>query len=170
MANCDNCGSDEAVVHLTQIVNDQMSTYHLCENCAAAKGLETSGVQTNFPLTDFLAQMGSDEQPETPEGHAEVSCEFCGLTFEGFKETGRLGCPPCGTTFEAQLRNLVRSIHGATSHVGKVYLPPDPSISEKKKRIEGLQRKLDRAVETENFERAAELRDKIQDLEPSSSS
>lgn len=170
MAKCDNCGSDDAVVHLTQIVNDQMSTYHLCETCAAAKGLETSGVQTNFPLTDFLAQMGSGEEPEAPEGQDEVACDFCGLTFEGFKETGRLGCPHCWTTFESQLRNLVRRIHGATNHVGKVYLPPDPSVSERKKRIEGLRRKLDRAVETENFERAAELRDQIQDLEPSSQS
>lgn len=170
MAKCDNCGSDDAVVHLTQIVNDQMSTYHLCEKCAAAKGLETSGVQTNFPLTDFLAQMGSGEQPETPEGQEQVACDFCGLTFEGFKETGRLGCPHCWTTFEGQLGNLVRRIHGSTNHVGKVYLPPDPSVSERKRRIEGLRRKLDRAVETENFERAAELRDQIRELEPSSQS
>lgn len=168
--NCDNCGSEDAVVHLTQIVNDQMSTYHLCETCAAAKGLETSGVQSNFPLTDFLAQMGNQaESEEVDEGENGTACSFCGLTFSGFQETGRLGCPHCWSTFESQLRNLLRRIHGGTNHVGKVYLPPDPSVSERKKRLEGLRRKLHRAVETENFERAAELRDQIRALEPSNS-
>lgn len=166
--NCDNCGSEDAVVHLTQIVNDQMSTYHLCEKCAAAKGLETSGVQSKFPLTDFLAQMGDEAEHEEEEsGQQEDACGFCGLTFADFRETGRLGCPHCWSTFEPQLRNLLRRIHGATSHVGKVYLPPDPSASERQRRLEGLRRKLERAVETENFERAAELRDQIRDLEPS---
>lgn len=166
--NCDNCGSSDAVVHLTQIVNDQMSTYHLCEKCAAAKGLETSGVQSNFPLTDFLAQMGEQSDPEEEaEGQTSDACEFCGLTFSDFRDTGRLGCPHCWSTFEPRLRKLLRRIHGGTNHVGKVYLPPDPSVSERKKRLEGLRRKLERAVETENFERAAELRDQIQALEPS---
>ena len=164
---CDNCGADDAVVHLTQIVNDQMSTYHLCEKCAAAKGLETSGVQANFPLTDFLAQMGEQADTGEAEGTEGQACGFCGLTFSDFRESGRLGCPHCWSTFEPQLRNLLRRIHGGTSHVGKVYLPPDPSVSERKKRLEGLRRKLSRAVETENFERAAELRDQIQELTPS---
>lgn len=166
---CDNCGEAEPVVHLTQIVNDEMATYHLCEKCAAAKGLETSGVPTNFPLTDFLAQMGDEPEEgaeEEAEGHA---CEFCGLTFADFRETGRLGCPHCWSSFEPRLRNLLRRIHGGTSHVGKVYLPPDPSATERQKRLEGLQRKLNRAVQAENFERAAELRDQIRALEPNAS-
>lgn len=164
---CDNCGSEDPVVHLTQIVDDDMSTYHLCEKCAAAKGLETSGVQSSFPLTDFLSEMGEQAEKESGEGRESGACDFCGLTFEDFRETGRLGCPHCWSTFEPQLRNLLRRIHGGTNHVGKVYLPPDPSVSERKKRLEGLRRKLDRAVETENFERAAELRDQIQALSPS---
>jgi protein arginine kinase activator len=55
-----------------------------------------------------------------------------------------------------------------TQHVGKVYLSPDPSVSEREKRLEGLRKKLRRAVEMEDFERAAELRDEIRALEPSS--
>jgi protein arginine kinase activator len=161
---CDNCGSGDAVVHLTQIVNNEMSTYHLCEKCAAAKGLETSPESVNIPLTDFLAQMGQTSSAEAPE--SDGTCDFCGLTFADFRETGRLGCPHCYATFEAQLRSLLRRIHGATQHVGKVYLPPDPSASEMEKRLEGLRRKLQRAVDAEDFERAAELRDKIRALEP----
>jgi protein arginine kinase activator len=161
---CDNCGGGDAVVHLTQIVNNEMSTYHLCEKCAAEKGLETTPEPSHFPLTDFLAQMGEEhpQQAQTPGDR----CSFCGLTFADFRETGRLGCPHCYTTFEPHLRGLLRRIHGGTQHMGKVYLPPDPSASEMEKRLEALRRKLQRAVDAEDFERAARLRDQIQTLEP----
>lgn len=162
---CDNCGSGDAVIHLTQIVNNEMTTSHLCETCASAKGLETAEGSANFPLTDFLAQMG--ESDSIPSSSAEAACGFCGLTFASFRDTGRLGCPHCYATFEAHLRNLLRRIHGGTQHVGKVYLPPDPTATEREKRLEGLRRKLQRAVDSEDFERAAELRDQIRTLEPS---
>jgi protein arginine kinase activator len=161
---CDNCGSTDAVIHLTQIVNNEMTECHLCEKCAAAKGLETQEGSPGFPLTDFLAQMGGEG--ERPEAGKAGTCDFCGLTFDDFRDTGRLGCPHCYATFEGHLRGLLRRIHGGTQHVGKVYLPPDPTATEKEKRLEGLRRKLDRAVAAENFERAAELRDEIRALEP----
>ncbi len=63
---CDNCGAGDAVVHLTQIVNNEMSTFHLCEKCAAEKGLETTPEPANFPLTDFLAQMGQEDTAKAP--------------------------------------------------------------------------------------------------------
>ncbi len=162
---CDICGSGEAVVELTQIVNNEVSTSHLCEKCAAAKGLDTTPEPTNFPLTDFLAQMGEESAGE--ERPSTVRCTFCGLTFADFRETGRLGCPHCYTTFETHLRGLLRRIHGGTQHVGKVYLQPDPTAGEMQKRLDGLRRKLDRAVDSEDFELAARLRDQIRSLEPS---
>jgi protein arginine kinase activator len=162
---CDNCGSSDAVIHLTQIVNNEMKNLHLCEQCAAEKGLDGSQVPANFPLTDFLAQMG--EGPQSREGSTvRETCSFCGLSFQEFRDSGRLGCPHCWTTFEPHLRGLLRRVHGSTRHVGKVYLSPDPSVSEREKRLEGLRRKLRRAVEMEDFERAAELRDEIRTLEP----
>jgi protein arginine kinase activator len=160
---CDNCGSGDAVVHLTQIVNNEMSTFHLCERCAAEKGLDTTPEPSNVPLTDFLAQMG-EEEPKGTEG--DEPCAFCGLTFAAFREAGRLGCPHCYTAFEGHLRGLLRRIHGGTRHMGKVYLPPDPTASDMEKRLDGLRRKLERAVEMEDFERAAEIRDEIRTLEP----
>ncbi|MGD2068134.1 MAG: UvrB/UvrC motif-containing protein [Gemmatimonadota bacterium] len=161
---CDNCGSTDAVIHLTQIVDNEMTVCHLCEKCAAAKGLETEEEAASFPLTDFLAQMGSGEEKGAEEETGR--CTFCGLTFSDFRETGRLGCPHCYATFEPHLRGLLRRIHGGTQHVGKVYLPPDPSASERQKRLEGLRRRLQRAVDAEDFERAAQLRDQIRALEP----
>jgi protein arginine kinase activator len=104
--------------------------------------------------------------PSGPTSATEVSCAFCGLTFAAFRESGRLGCPHCYASFESHLRGLLRRIHGGTQHVGKVYLPSDPTASERAKRLEGLRRRLQRAVESEDFERAAEIRDLIRSLEP----
>jgi protein arginine kinase activator len=164
---CDNCGSGDAIIHLTQIVNNEMSTYHLCEKCAAEKGVQGSTMPGNFPLTDFLAQMGQEEGAGSRSEPA-TGCAFCGLRFSDFRETGRLGCPHCYASFEVKLRSLLRKIHGSTTHVGKVYLPPNPSGSEVERRLDGLRRKLQRAVDGEDFERAAELRDQIRALEVAS--
>lgn len=161
---CDNCGQSEAVVHLTQIVNNQMATYHLCQACAAEKGVDAGTPPVNFPLTDFLAQMG-DERAAGSERAGAEACSFCGLTFGDFRSSGRLGCPHCYATFEPQLRGLLRRIHGGTQHVGKVYLPPDPAAADRQDRLAGLRRKLQRAVDAEDFERAAEIRDQIRALE-----
>lgn len=162
---CENCGDENPVVHLTQVVEKETRTLHLCRKCAEAKGLDKSSVPENFPLADLLAQMGREES--LPQLWSEIPpCSFCGLTFQRFREKGRLGCPHCWATFESQLRVLLRRIHGRSQHVGKVYLSPDPSISEREKLLETLRRKLVRAVEFEDFEQAAELRDRIRDLEP----
>ena len=161
---CDNCGATDAVVHLTQIVNDEMSTHHLCEKCAAEKGLEAAP-ESNMPLIDVIAQMTEDAPGEDAQA-SDRECSFCGRTFADFRKTGRLGCPHCYETFSDQLPRLLRRIHGEVKHVGKVYLPPDPTASEMEKRLEGLRRKLNRAVQSEDFERAAELRDQIQALAP----
>ena len=158
---CQECGLKEAVVHLTQVVNNKMSVVHLCDDCAAAKGLDTSPGPVS-PLTNFIAQMGG--APPAPRGPQE-RCPFCGLSYADFKEVGRLGCPECWSTFQDPLEKLTRRIHGSTRHVGKVYLPPDPSATEVQKRLEGLRNRLVRAVDAEDFERAAKLRDQIRALE-----
>jgi len=160
---CQSCGKNPAVVHLTRIIDNEMKTVHLCEECAAEQGLETSTVPENFPLTDLLAQMGGEERPSD---HGVNACTFCGLTLAEFREVGRLGCPHCWTSFEGHMRRLLRRIHGGSQHLGKVYLSPDPSVSEREQRVESLRRKLQRAIELEDFERAAEIRDEIRNLEP----
>lgn len=162
---CESCGDHEAVVHLTQIENNEMSVVHLCEACAAEQGLETPTETPNVPLADFLAEMSGDA-PSRASSSAPERCPFCGLSFAEFREVGRLGCPQCWSAFEEQLQGLLRRVHGATTHMGKVYLPPDPTASEREKRLEALRRRLERAVELEDFERAAELRDEIRAFEP----
>lgn len=149
--------ANPAIVHLTQVVNDQSSTQYLCKACAEAKGITTEPAQ-EFDVSDFLAQLG-DQEPSAVE--QVESCSFCDLSFDDFKKTGRLGCPHCFTSFDTNLRRLLNRIHGATQHVGKVYLPPDPAAEDVDRRIDGLRRSLQRAIDTEDFERAAVLRDEI---------
>ncbi|HEX7241387.1 MAG TPA: UvrB/UvrC motif-containing protein [Longimicrobiaceae bacterium] len=160
---CDNCGKNPAVIHLTQIVDNETSTFHLCEACAAAKGLETEVAPETAPLTDFLAQMGKGLVSGSASGAG--ACEFCGLTMNDFKRTGRLGCPHCYSQFDQHLRGLLRKLHGGTQHMGKVYLPPHPRESDRTARVASLRRSLQRAVDAEDFERAAVLRDQIRRLE-----
>jgi protein arginine kinase activator len=165
---CDGCGADDPIIHLTEVEGEESHTLHLCATCAEARGVEGPSVPENFLLAGVLAQLGQ-EAKGVGEARARdlvaQSCPFCGLTLKDFKDSGRLGCPHCWSAFEGRLRPLLVRIQGAAHHAGKVYLPPDPSASELEKRLEGLRRKLQRAVELEDFERAAELRDRIRTLQ-----
>lgn len=156
---CDRCGENEPIVHFTKIEHNQIKSFHLCETCAAAEGVETGVSGGAVALTDYLAQLRpSDSSSLGP-------CAYCGLRLEEFKKTGRLGCSHCYVTFEPQLRTLLRRLHGATQHTGKVYLPPNPTAAERQERLAGLRRKLDKAVASEDFELAAQIRDMIRSLE-----
>ena len=159
---CDHCGERPAAIHLTQIVNNSVTTLHLCEACAAEKGVQTSASVKNFPLSDFLASMGKGAAGTLPALAELRPCAFCGATLRDFREVGRLGCPHCYASFESHLRDLLRRLHGSSQHVGEVYLPPEAAgPSDERSELEELRDQLRRAVEAENFELAAELRDRI---------
>ncbi|MGN6391491.1 MAG: UvrB/UvrC motif-containing protein [Gemmatimonadales bacterium] len=163
--SCDQCREREAVIHLTQIVNEQVTTLHLCERCAAEKGVESPGSAVKTPLGSFLAAMGKGpEQTPSPRAAAET-CQRCGATFQDFRESGRLGCPDCYRTFESPLRDLLRRLHGSTHHLGERYAERAPSSEEAREKPADLREQLRLAVETENFELAAELRDRLKVME-----
>jgi protein arginine kinase activator len=162
---CDHCGERPAAIHLTQIVNNSVTQVHLCEVCAAEKGVHTSASIAKFPLSDFLASLGKGTTKTEAGPEAATPCNFCGATLADFRETGRLGCPHCYATFETHLRDLLRRLHGSSQHVGEVYLPPGTRAQEATRTLVDLRDQLRRAVEAENFELAAELRDRIRVLE-----
>jgi protein arginine kinase activator len=161
--SCEQCREREAVIHLTQIVNEQVTTLHLCEKCAAEKGVESPSSAVKTPLGSFLAAMGkgAEQQPAARPGE---SCQRCGATFQDFRETGRLGCPDCYRAFEAPLRDLLRRLHGSTHHLGERYAEREPQPAAREKAAD-LREQLRLAVETENFELAAELRDRLRVVE-----
>jgi protein arginine kinase activator len=164
--SCDQCGEREAVIHLTQIVNEQVTTLHLCERCAAEKGVESPGAVAKTPLGSFLAAMGKglpEGSPATPAGRE--TCPRCGATLQDFRESGRLGCPECYRSFESPLRDLLRRLHGSTHHVGERYAIRSADGRTDEEHVAELREQLRVAVETENFELAAELRDRLRVLE-----
>ncbi|MBI4502987.1 MAG: UvrB/UvrC motif-containing protein [Gemmatimonadetes bacterium] len=162
---CDNCHDRTAAIHLTQIVNNSVTTLHLCEQCAAEKGVQTNATVAKFPLSDFLASMGKGAAGALPPGGESEKCGFCGATLQDFRDSGRLGCPHCYETFEHHLRSLLRRLHGSSQHVGEVYLAPLAAASDSHRMLIDLREQLRRAVDAENFELAAELRDRIRILE-----
>jgi protein arginine kinase activator len=141
-----------------------VTTLHLCEKCAAEKGVESPGAVAKTPLGSFLAAMGKGTE-QAPAPLAREACARCGGTFQDFRETGRLGCPDCYRTFEAPLRDLLRRLHGSTHHLGERYAEREPSAAQAREQAAELREQLRLAVETENFELAAEIRDQLRVLE-----
>jgi protein arginine kinase activator len=158
--SCDQCREREAVIHLTQIVNEQVTTLHLCERCAAEKGVESPAAAVKTPLGSFLAAMGKEVE-QVPAPRLGDTCARCGGTFQDFRETGRLGCSDCYHTFEAPLRDLLRRLHGSTHHLGERYAERERGAAAEREQLADLREQLRLAVETENFELAAELRDRL---------
>src|SRR6476661_5766809 len=161
---CQICGKNAATVHFTEIHDNKMSEIHVCERCAEEKGLQTSAKKHKFEIADLLAGMvdGMTTTEEERVGH--VQCPRCGLLYSGFKETGRLGCAECYAAFQFQLRPLLRRIHGDTRRKSKQPVRDSQDLSSAR-RIQRMHAELQRAVEREDFEYAASVRDEIKRLE-----
>jgi protein arginine kinase activator len=154
---CCVCKEKEATVHLTQIAGEKMQKVDLCEECAKTKGVNDL---TSFSVADLLLGLGASQEIEQAGGGTVVRCPRCGFTQADFKKAGRLGCPECYKTFADALEGLLKTMHKGTRHVGKVpeSLRQNRDLSD---RLKLLQRKLTKAIETEDFEQAALLRDEI---------
>lgn len=162
---CERCGEGEAEVHLTKIVDNELTTVHLCEACAEEQGVAAaSSSPGSGPLADFLAEMGKGAEGAMLPAAAE-DCPYCGTSASDFRRTGRLGCSHCWAHFEDHLTALLRRLHGSTQHVGKIYLGELEEGSDAQARLATLQRRLQQAIEVEDFETAAHLRDRIREIE-----
>ena len=158
---CELCKQSQATVHLTEIVNEQMTELHLCEVCANQKG---SQVESHFGLADLLSGLVDIGKPPEAEETTVKACANCGMTYEDFRKLGRVGCADCYQTFKQSLGNLLKRIHGSPIHLGK---SPARLVKPAKARSElaELRRKLERAIDHEAFEDAAKLRDQIRRME-----
>ena len=157
---CCICKEREATVHLTQIAGDKMQKVDLCEECAKTKGVNDP---TGFSLADLLLGLGASQEIEQAGWRSgyQMRCPKCGFTQADFKKAGRLGCPECYKTFSEALDGLLKTMHKGTRHVGKVpevLLKHNRDISD---RLKTLQKSLTKAIEQEDFEQAAVLRDEI---------
>ena len=158
---CDVCKERESVVKLYTADGNTQTQQHLCELCAAERGVEISG-SPKHPLGDFLQAV----QLQLAVAPSESGrCSFCSATLRDFRETGRLGCPHCYTSFETSLRELLRRVHGNSVHVGRRYSAPEGDSPDAVVVLGELREQLRAAIENEEFERAADLRDRIRVLE-----
>ncbi|OAJ72192.1 hypothetical protein AYJ08_18805 [Brevibacillus sp. SKDU10] len=170
--NCEECGKRPATLHLTKIVNGEKSETHICEQCAKEKGEYFSGFG-NFGLNNLLAGLLNFDPMNKGVSSQQINqntvspltrCETCGLTYTQFSKSGRFGCSDCYNHFGAKLDPLFRRIHGNTQHMGKV---PERTGSQLKikKDLQQLKTALQQHIATEEFEKAAEIRDRIRALE-----
>lgn len=168
---CEICGKKKATVHLTELVDDQVSELHICEDCAREKSVQ---MEQQFGLADLLAGLSDFGKPMAGQPPQKaLACSNCQTTYEEFKKHGRLGCSECYQTFRSQLGTLLKKIHGASKHTGK--LPQHIAIEISKETaaeplsngnsVEALKERLQQAVLCEDYEQAAKLRDKIREME-----
>ena len=160
---CQLCNKNEATIHLTEIVNDQMVDLHICEICAKEKSVDIS-----LPLAfkDVLSGLVDFTDIDKIDNKNENSkkCTNCGISYNAFKEKGRLGCAECYKSFYNELLPLIKNVHGSSHHLGK-----RPASFEDKYEVElelkDLAKQLKEKIELEEFEEAAQVRDKIRMLE-----
>ena len=156
---CDVCKNSQATVFLTQIVDGKMQKVNLCESCSKEKGVEDP---TNFALCDLLHGLGAAQEME--RGGSAQKCPSCGFSQQDFKKTGRLGCAVCYTTFADGLATLLKGMHKGPEHVGKMPARQAKSL-ERETQLKTLQRDLRKAVSSEDYESAAQIRDTIRQLD-----
>ncbi len=157
---CCICKERNATVHYTKIDGDKIQKVDLCEECSKTKGVNDP---VGFELADLLLGLGASKEIEQSAGGSELKCARCGFTQADFKKAGRLGCSECYKTFAEGLEGLLKTMHKGTRHIGKV---PEAlrQTRELSDRLRILQKKLNKAVEDENFEQAAALRDEIKQM------
>ncbi len=160
---CQICKKRDATIHFTNVVGNKVEKIHICSHCAEEKGFDYLK-KSNFAMGDLLSGLLSSAAKAVERKDARGQCSNCGMTFSRFKKGGRLGCPECYEVFRKQLLPLLRSVHGETRHVGKVPNRFGEEVTLKRRVLE-LRKELSRAIEMEEYERAAEIRDEIRSLD-----
>jgi len=157
---CDVCKEKPATVHYTEIINNKLHKMDLCEECAQQRNL---GIGSQFSVADILK--GLTESVSTGKTTVDKTCSSCGLTYTKFKKVGKLGCGDCYKAFEEHLQSVISDIHRNSAHVGK-----NPTMRAEKKdtkasKLNDLYQQLQQAVQSEEYEKAAVIRDTIKGLE-----
>jgi protein arginine kinase activator len=163
---CDRCGQRQATIYLTKVVNGEKAELHLCKQCAEKGDGEFF---KDISLISILANLAGAQPRQAAEAAPQVVCSNCGFTLERFRKEGRLGCGQCYRQFAPDLMPVMRKIHGSLQHTGKrpeaAAEPVLPQPRKKAGKLEDLKAQLKQAVKTEEYERAATLRDEIRALE-----
>ena len=166
---CQSCKKNQATSHIKNIVNGELTEMHLCSECAAKQGY-SNVFDHMFDIGSFMSGfMGEPSFALATEKH----CPNCGITFSQITKSGRVGCAKCYDVFYDRLIPSIKRIHGNTFHTGKRLRKPQLKSGEnhtinaevsQKSELERLSSELQNAVKNQEFEKAAQLRDKINAL------
>lgn len=161
---CEICGLRDAVIHIRQIQKNNVNELHICEECAQEKGLMKEE-ESEISISNLLS--GLIDNKEIPGAEEAVeACPRCGLKAADFRKRGKFGCPECFHAFQRDVRSILSQMAGRTHHAGK--LPKnetaavEPSAGPDR---EALSLDLREAIEREDYETAAILRDRIRELD-----
>ena len=168
MQKCDLCNK-LACVHEVTVRGGVKKEVHLCDTHAREAGIVMPGQPPiNQLLTQFVFSQGAKTAAPKPVIKA---CPGCGMTFAQFRQAGRLGCAQCYIAFETELSQLIeRAQSGGCHHCGKAPRRSGAAL-DRELLIQRLARELDQAVAAEQYERAAQLRDRLTSLDsPASAS
>jgi len=161
---CEVCHKEEATIHLTQVIDGNVNKLNLCQSCAQKHGID---LNSPISITDLLLGLGAQQESVAPtSAEFDLSCEHCGMTRAEFKKNVRLGCPECYNAFKAEIAALTQAMHHSGQHVGKI---PTRQGTEARinAQIAALQKDLEATIAKEQYEIAANLRDKIKSLKQS---
>ncbi|NJD01912.1 MAG: hypothetical protein FIA99_04790 [Ruminiclostridium sp.] len=164
---CQQCNKRPANVHLTKIVNGSKVEMLLCDQCARGKSqLGFGGFGPSLNINDFLSGFIGLSHIDIHAEHVpkEACCEVCGMGFGDFGKTGKMGCGNCYSKFGEMLKPVLKRLHGNYEHTGKA--PAGISkVLEVSREVERLKELLGKAVQNEEYEKAAEIRDRIKAVE-----
>jgi len=163
---CQKCQKRIANFLVTQVINNQETDIYLCNECAYL----SEGMNINIPsvfddLVSNIIGFDANITRKYMEDVKEINvCEKCGMSYQEFKKNGKLGCENCYESFYEMLIPVIKRIQKNSKHIGKF-----PSklkgkiVLDKEKEI--LKLKLKEAITKEQYELAAEIRDKIREME-----
>jgi len=157
---CNECGKNEATVHVTHIVNGKKTENHLCEECA--KQNQTI-LNSTFSMENLFFDMLNNAFNGATYSLSK-SCSTCGMTYDEFRNVGKFGCGDCIDTFKSKLMPAVKNIQGYDTHQGKIPKRAGGDYK-KQKDMEKLKEQLKLMIDQEEYEKAAQLRDKIREME-----
>ncbi|MFD1850734.1 UvrB/UvrC motif-containing protein [Oceanobacillus bengalensis] len=167
---CQECHERPATLHFTKVSNGKKIEIRVCEVCAKEKGY-VSYPEEGYSLHNLLSGIFNFDtfkmESPTIQQVKELQCPHCGMSFSQFKQIGKFGCATCYETFEERLDPILRRVHaGNTRHSGKI--PKRAGIDlQLRKELGNYRSQLQQLIETEAFEEAAKVRDKIKELETS---
>lgn len=160
MKKCRRCAKS-ATLHITEIHDGKAVAVHLCNSCAQEYLDEEADQVSSGPPEEVTAKL---EALMSDEADADTRCTNCNISFGEFREQGRLGCPTCFDEFRDDLTPLLENIHESAQHVGK-RPRRSPSQTVDQARLMQIRQRLKDAIELEDYELAASLRDEIQEIE-----